>query len=94
MAALLNSLQMGFKTLAVQKKSAEVWKVLAEVKTEFAKFSDVLKKTQDNIAKAQKELDTLAGTRMNAMNRKLRDVSTLDYASDNRVHIAGGEENE
>ena len=94
MAALLNSLQMGFKTLAVQKKSAEVWKVLAEVKTEFAKFSDKLKKTQDSISKAQKELDNLAGTRMNAMNRKLRDVSTLDYASDNRAQIAGGEENE
>lgn len=94
MAALLNSLQMGFKTLAVQKKSAEVWKVLAEVKTEFAKFSDKLKKTQDSISKAQKELDNLAGTRMNAMNRKLRDVSTFDYTSDNRAQIGSGEENE
>ena len=94
MAALLNSLQMGFKTLAVQKKSAEVWKVLAEVKTEFAKFSDSLEKTKRIMSKAQDELNTLSGTRMNVMNRKLKDVSTLDYASDNRAQIAGGEENE
>ena len=94
MAALLNSLQMGFKTLAVQKKSAEVWKVLAEVKTEFAKFSDSLEKTKRIMSKAQDELNTLSGTRMNVMNRKLKDVSTFDYTSDNRVQIAGGEENE
>ena len=94
MAALLNSLQMGFKTLAVQKKSAEVWKVLAEVKTEFAKFSDSLEKTKRIMSKAQDELNTLSGTRMNVMNRKLKDVSTFDYTSDNRAQIAGGEENE
>ncbi|MDY4585772.1 MAG: DNA recombination protein RmuC, partial [Oscillospiraceae bacterium] len=94
MAALLNSLQMGFKTLAVQKKSAEVWKVLAEVKTEFAKFSDSLEKTKRIMSKAQDELNILSGTRMNVMNRKLKDVSTFDYTSDNRVQIAGGEENE
>ena len=94
MAALLNSLQMGFKTLAVQKKSAEVWKVLAEVKTEFAKFSDSLEKTKRIMSKAQDELNTLSGARMNVMNRKLKDVSTFDYTSDNRAQIAGGEENE
>ena len=94
MAALLNSLQMGFKTLAVQKKSAEVWKVLAEVKTEFAKFSDSLEKTKRIMSKAQDELNILSGTRMNVMNRKLKDVSTFDYTSDNRAQIAGGEENE
>lgn len=94
MAALLNSLQMGFKTLAVQKKSAEVWKVLAEVKTEFAKFSDSLEKTKRIMSKAQDELNILSGTRMNVMNRKLRDISTFDYTSDSRVQIAGGEENE
>lgn len=94
MAALLNSLQMGFKTLAVQKKSAEVWKVLAEVKTEFAKFSDSLEKTKRIMSKAQDELNTLSGTRMNVMNRKLKDVSTFDYTPDNRAQIAGGEENE
>ena len=94
MAALLNSLQMGFKTLAVQKKSAEVWKVLAEVKTEFAKFSDSLEKTKRIMSKAQDELNTLSGTRMNVMNRKLKDVSTFDYTSDNRAQIASGEENE
>lgn len=94
MAALLNSLQMGFKTLAVQKKSAEVWKVLAEVKTEFVKFSDSLEKTKRIMSKAQDELNTLSGTRMNVMNRKLKDVSTFDYTPDNRAQIAGGEENE
>lgn len=94
MAALLNSLQMGFKTLAVQKKSAEVWKVLAEVKTEFAKFSDSLEKTKRIMSKAQDELNTLSGTRMNVMSRKLKDVSTFDYTPDNRAQIASGEENE
>ena len=57
MAALLNSLQMGFKTLAVQKRSAEVWKILGGVKTEFDKFNDVLVMTQQRLDQANKELD-------------------------------------
>lgn len=75
MAALLNSLQMGFKTLAIQKSSGQVWKVLEEVKTEFSKFGDVLSKTQDRMRQASEELDKLIGTRTNMINRKLKDVS-------------------
>lgn len=75
MAALLNSLQMGFRTLAIQQHSSQVWKVLEEVKTEFGKFEAVLAKTQDRMRQASDELDKLVGTRTNAINRKLRDVS-------------------
>lgn len=63
MAALLNSLQMGFKTLAVQKRSAEVWEILGAVKQEFDKFGDVLAATQQRLDQANKELDKLVGVR-------------------------------
>ena len=63
MAALLNSLQMGFKTLAIQKRSAEVWQVLGAVKTEFNRFGDVLETTQQRLEQAGSELDKLAHTR-------------------------------
>ena len=78
MAALLNSLQMGFNTLAIEKKSSEVWKTLAEVKKEFANFADVLDKARDKIRLADQELEKLETTRTNAINRKLRDVMILD----------------
>ena len=78
MAALLNSLQMGFNTLAIEKKSSEVWKTLAEVKKEFANFADVLDKARDKIRLADQELEKLETTRTNAINRKLRDVMLLD----------------
>ena len=74
MAALLNSLQMGFKTLAIQKSSSQVWQVLEGVKSEFTKFGDVLGKTQDRMRQASEELDKLVGTRTTAINRKLKDV--------------------
>lgn len=74
MAALLNSLQMGFKTLAVQKRSTEVWKILNEVKKEFDTFGDVLEKTQDKLDQANKELDKLVGVRTRQMQKKLKDV--------------------
>ena len=77
MAALLNSLQMGFKTLAIQKHSSEVWQVLGAVKTEFDKFGTVLAKTQERINQANKELDTLIGTRTNVIRQKLRNVQSL-----------------
>lgn len=83
MAALLNSLQMGFKTLAVQKRSAEVWKILGSVKTEFDKFNDVLVMTQQRLNQANTELDKLVGVRTRQIQRKLKDVqqaSTLDGA--------------
>lgn len=81
MAALLNSLQMGFKTLAIQKRSNEVWQVLGAVKTEFEKFSDGLTRLQQRLRQTDEDLDKLIGTRTRAINRKLREVQTLDSAS-------------
>ena len=74
MAALLNSLQMGFKTLAVQKRSAEVWKILGSVKTEFEKFNDILTITQQRLDQAHSELDKLVGVRTRQICRKLSAV--------------------
>jgi DNA recombination protein RmuC len=80
LSALLNSLQMGFRTLAVQKRSSEVWKTLEAVKTEFSKFSDQLKKVDDHLGKASESLYKLRNTRTNVMSRKLKDIATLDKA--------------
>lgn len=76
MAALLNSLQMGFKTLAVQKRSAEVWEVLGGVKQEFDKFNDVLVLTQQRLDQANKELDKLVGVRTRQIQRKLKNIQS------------------
>lgn len=76
-AALLNSLQMGFKTLAIQKRSSEVWNVLGAVKTEFSTFNDVLIKAQDRIEQTSRELDKLVGVRTRKINSKLRSISEL-----------------
>lgn len=78
MAALLNSLQMGFKTLAIQKRSNEVWQVLGAVKTEFEKFSEGLARMQQHLRQTDEDLDKLIGTRTRAINRKLREVQSLD----------------
>ncbi|MGB1670931.1 MAG: DNA recombination protein RmuC, partial [Flavobacteriales bacterium] len=78
MSALLNSLQMGFRTLAVTKRSSEVWRILEAVKTEFGKFSEQLEKVDDRLGKAKNELEKLRSTRTNVMARKLREVGTLD----------------
>jgi len=78
MAALLNSLQMGFRTIAIQKRSSEVWEVLGAVKTEFDKFGDILTKTQDRLTQANSELDKLIGVRTRAIQRKLRNVERLE----------------
>ena len=78
MAALLNSLQMGFKTLAIQKRSSEVWQVLGAVKTEFEKFGQGLGKMQERLRQTDEELDRLIGVRTRAINRKLRAVQSLD----------------
>lgn len=83
MAALLNSLQMGFKTLAVQKRSAEVWEVLGAVKSEFDKFNDVLVMTQQRLDQANKELDKLVGVRTRQIQRKLKNVQSTDTLLDN-----------
>ena len=87
MAALLNSLQMGFKTLAIQKSSGQVWKVLEEVKTEFGKFSEALEKTQKYMRQASDELDKLATTRTNVMERKLRNVEKIPVLEINEKNI-------
>lgn len=76
-AALLNSLQMGFRTLAIQKRSGEVWTVLGAVKTEFETFGTVLEAAQTRIEQTSKELDKLVGVRTRQINRKLKSVSTL-----------------
>ena len=78
MAAFLNSLQMGFRTLAIQKRSGEVWQVLGAVKTEFEKFGDILESSQRKLRQVNDDLDTLIGTRTRAINRKLKDVERLD----------------
>lgn len=78
MAALLNSLQMGFKTLAIQQKSNYAWEVLGAVKTEFGKFEESLTKMQRYLDSTSKELDNLITTRSNKMSKRLRDVERLD----------------
>jgi DNA recombination protein RmuC len=76
LAALLNSLQMGFRTLAIQKRSSEVWNLLAAVKTEFGKFGDALSSVKDKLDQAARHVDTVA-VRSRAITRKLRDVEEL-----------------
>ena len=77
MSALLNSLQMGFRTLAIQKRSSEVWKVLGAVKGEFEKFATVLEATQNRLTQANAELDKLVGTRTRQIQRTLKNVESL-----------------
>lgn len=78
MAALLNSLQMGFKTLAVQKRSTEVWKILSDVKKEFDTFNSVLENTQNRLKQANDELEKLVGVRTRQIQRKLKDVQSAN----------------
>ena len=77
-AALLNALQMGFRTLAVQKRSSEVWQVLRGVKREFDAFADTLEKTQSRLEQANRELDNLVGVRTRQMQKELAKVQTED----------------
>jgi DNA recombination protein RmuC len=85
MAAFLNSLQMGFRTLAIQQRSGEVWQVLGAVKTEFEKFGDILENSQKKLRQVNDELDTLIGARSRAITRKLKDVERLDTPDANRL---------
>ena len=78
LSALLNSLQMGFRTLAVQRRSSEVWKILEAVKTEFTKFQVQLEKVDKQLSSASRSLQDLRATRTSVMTRKLREVSLLD----------------
>ncbi len=77
LGAILNSLQMGFRTLAIEKRSSEVWTVLAAVKTEFSKFGGMLMKVQKNLETAGTQLDEVIGKRTRAIERKLRQVQEL-----------------
>lgn len=85
LSALLNSLQMGFRTLAVQKRSSEVWNVLGAVKSEFGKFSEHLAKVQKQLHTASGSLETLRSTRTNQIERKLRSVETLDPVESEKI---------
>lgn len=87
MAALLNSLQMGFRSFAIQKRSGEVWEVLGGVKTEFDKFGDALEATQKRLEQANKELDKLVGVRTRQIQRKLRSVTRLDPSESQRMFV-------
>jgi Uncharacterized protein conserved in bacteria len=77
LAAILNSLQMGFRTLALQKRSSEVWSILGAVKTEFEKFGGLLEKAQKNLNTASDQIGELIGTRTNVIKRRLREVESL-----------------
>ena len=77
LGAILNSLQMGFRTLAIQKRTSEVWSVLGAVKTEFGKFGGMLEKVQKNLQNAGDQLEEVMGKRTRAIERKLRQVEAL-----------------
>ncbi len=83
--AFLQSLQMGFKTLAIQKRSGEVWNVLGAVKSEFQKFSDVIKQAQQRLDQAHGELEKLVGVRTRAIVRKLNSVSSLSEEETKKI---------
>ncbi len=78
LAAMLNSLQMGFKTLAIQKRSSEVWEVLASIKKEFSTFGTVLEKAQRKIKEADNEIEKMVTTRTRMMMSKLRNVEQIE----------------
>lgn len=80
LAALLNSLQMGFRTLAIQKRSSEVWRILGAVKREFENFGGLLQKAQGNIRTGLGQLENVVGVRSRAIERKLKSVDTLGAA--------------
>ena len=85
MAALLNALQMGFRTLALQKRSQEVWQLLGAVRTEFDRFTEVLLSAQKRLQLAGDDLDKLVGVRTRAINRQLRAVEKLDTETAHKI---------
>ncbi|MEG1620535.1 MAG: DNA recombination protein RmuC [Oscillospiraceae bacterium] len=94
MAALLNSLQMGFKTFAIQKRSSEVWSVLGAVKTEFDKFTTALTLTQQRLEQANSELDKLVGVRTRQMQKRLKSVTSLSDISAGKILDAAFDDSE
>ena len=85
LGAILNSLQMGFRTLAIQKRTSEVWTVLGAVKTEFGKFGGLLEKVQKNLQNAGDQLEEVIGKRSRAIERKLRQVEQLPVDESKRI---------
>lgn len=85
MAAMLNALQMGFKTLQIQKRSDEIGKILSAVKTEFDTFGKVFESAQNRIKQLDSDMDKLIGTRTRAIQRKLRDVEMLDLKDSEKI---------
>ena len=85
LGAILNSLQMGFRTLAIQKRTGEVWSVLGAVKTEFGKFGGMLEKVQKNLQSAGDHLEEVMGKRTRAIERKLRQVEALPAEESQRM---------
>lgn len=88
LAALLNSLQVGFRTLAIQQRSGEVWKVLGEVKNEFDKFGGLLAKAQHNFQTGLKQLDDVMGTRTRAIQRKLKNVEIAPSSAAELIELS------
>ena len=87
--ALLNSLQMGFRTLAIEGRSAEVWKLLGAVKADFGSFATVLKKTQEKLQQATDSIDS-AFVKTRAIEKRLRRVEVVEVAQDGQ--LTDGEE--
>jgi DNA recombination protein RmuC len=92
LAVILNSLQMGFRTLAIQRRSAEVWQVLGSVKKEFGLFAGLLQKAQNHIQTGLNQLDNVVGVRTRAIQRQLKDVEVL--ATDEEIAPPGLPEGE
>jgi len=90
LVAILSSLQLGFRTLAIEKRSTEVWRVLGAVKTEFSRFGEILAKTKDRLDQVGKTLDE-AGRKSTTIARKLRDVEALPDAEAERL-LGNGEQ--
>ena len=90
MAALLNSLQMGFRTLAIQKRSSEVWDVLSGVKSEFENFGRALAQTQNRLHQASDELENLVGVRTRQIQRRLKKVASLPQQGEAAADSADG----
>jgi DNA recombination protein RmuC len=87
LGAILNSLQMGFRTLAIQKRTSEVWSILAAVKTEFGKFGTLLEKVQKNLQQAGNQIEDLMGVRTRAIENKLRKVEELPQEDGDKLRL-------
>lgn len=94
LGAILNSLQMGFRTLAIQKRTGEVWSILGGVKTEFSKFGGLLEKIQKNLQSAGDQLEEVMGKRTRAIERKLRQVEQLPAEESRELFLLEKKEDE